>query len=178
MYALRLYLLDHSIEYLNIPVICIEWSNLHQIDAATLTEVFTCFFLSCKANARVLLAKKGHGPHCSKIVVLFYVLFVLYRSVCKSVVYYCHRVTTQLQLTNISNIKNIKQPPTVKFTVLCHLPELIILLFYDAIFHLRLCYQLWRMWSTLFSYVTWPLNWPAGCIFNLCISSSVALRVE
>jgi hypothetical protein len=33
------------------------------IRAATLTEVFPCFFLSCKANARVQLAKKGHGPH-------------------------------------------------------------------------------------------------------------------
>jgi len=30
-------------------------------------------------------------------IVLFYVLFV-----CKSVLYYCHRVLTQLQLTNIS----------------------------------------------------------------------------
>jgi hypothetical protein len=29
----------------------------------TLTEVFPCFFLSCKANARVKLAKTGHGPH-------------------------------------------------------------------------------------------------------------------
>ena len=31
----------------------------------TLTEVFPCFFLSCKANARVHLAKTGHGPHSS-----------------------------------------------------------------------------------------------------------------
>ena len=71
--------------------------------AATLTEVFLCFFLGCKVNARVILAKTGHGPHSSKIVVLFYVLFVLYRSMyflCVNV--YCHRVTTQLQLTNIS----------------------------------------------------------------------------
>ena len=52
---------------------------------ATLTEVFPCFFLSCKANARVKLAKTGHGPHSSTLVVicvvwllfvLFYVLFV------------------------------------------------------------------------------------------------------
>ena len=51
----------------------------------TLTEVFPCFFLSCKANARVKLAKTGHGPHSSTLVsicvvrllfVLFYVLFV------------------------------------------------------------------------------------------------------
>ena len=32
---------------------------------ATLTEVSPCFFLSCKANARVYLAKTGHGPHSS-----------------------------------------------------------------------------------------------------------------
>jgi hypothetical protein len=43
------------------------------------------FFLSCKTNARVKLAKKGHGPHSSTLgcicvvqllFVLFYVLFV------------------------------------------------------------------------------------------------------
>jgi len=32
---------------------------------STLTEVFPCFFLSCKANARVKPAKTGHGPHSS-----------------------------------------------------------------------------------------------------------------
>ena len=36
--------------------------------SATLTEVFPCFFLSCKANARIKPAKTGHGPHCSKIL--------------------------------------------------------------------------------------------------------------
>ena len=54
------------------------------LDAATLTEVFPCFFLGCKANARVILAKTGHGPHssnccvvlCIVYFVLFYVLFV------------------------------------------------------------------------------------------------------
>jgi hypothetical protein len=51
------------------------------IPSATLTEVFPCFFLSCKANARVTSAKMGHGQHSSYIFGLFYVLFVLCRSV-------------------------------------------------------------------------------------------------
>jgi hypothetical protein len=70
-----------------------------------MSPFYTVFFLSCKANARVKLAKTGHSPH-SPIVVLFYVLIDLYRSMyCLCVnVYYCHRVTTQLQLTNISYI--------------------------------------------------------------------------
>ena len=51
----------------------------------TLTEVLSCFFLSCKTNARVKLTKTGHGPHSSTLVVicvvwllfvLFYVLFM------------------------------------------------------------------------------------------------------
>jgi len=29
-------------------------------------EFFPCFFLSCKANAGVKLAKMGHGPHSSQ----------------------------------------------------------------------------------------------------------------
>jgi hypothetical protein len=53
------------------------------------TEVFPCFFLSCKANARVKLAKTGDGPHSSTLVVLCVVrlLFVLFcvLFVCKCV---------------------------------------------------------------------------------------------
>jgi hypothetical protein len=66
---------------------------------------FRAFSLSCKANARVKLAKRGHGPHSSKLDVICFVLllFVLFYVlvVCKCVLYYCHQVTTQLQLTNI-----------------------------------------------------------------------------
>jgi hypothetical protein len=63
-------------------------ANRHS--SATLTQVFPCFLLSCKANARVKPTKMGHGPHSSKNVcvvlctvcfVLFYVLFVLCCSV-------------------------------------------------------------------------------------------------
>jgi hypothetical protein len=57
----------------------------------TLTEVYPCFFLSCKENAKVKLAKTGHGPHSSKLVVICVVrlLFVLFcvLFVCKCVRY-------------------------------------------------------------------------------------------
>jgi hypothetical protein len=62
--------------------------------SATLTEGFSCFFLSCKANARVKPAKMGHGLPSSKIFVLSYVLFVLCRSVyCLCVNVYCTTAT-------------------------------------------------------------------------------------
>jgi hypothetical protein len=82
------------------------WQYVYWHSSATLTEVFPWFFLGCKANVRVKLAKTGHGQHSSKVValcvvlllfVLFYVLFV-----CKCVLNYCHLVSTQFQLTNIS----------------------------------------------------------------------------
>jgi len=69
-------------------VICILYFevflNLTEV-SLTLTEVFPCFFLICKANAKVKLAKTGHGPHSFTLVCicvvrllfeLFYVLFV------------------------------------------------------------------------------------------------------
>ena len=46
-------------------VFCFHRSNWHSPD--TVTEVFPCFFLSCKINARVYLAKTGHGPHSSQL---------------------------------------------------------------------------------------------------------------
>jgi magnesium-transporting ATPase (P-type) len=62
-------------------VICILYFEFF----LTLADVFPYFFLSCKANDRVKLAKTRHGPHSSTLVcicvvrllfVLFYVLFV------------------------------------------------------------------------------------------------------
>ena len=77
-----------------------SWHSL-----STLTEVFPCFFLSCKANARVKPTKMGHSPHTPNFcVVLRIVCFVSFcvLFVCKCVLYYGHWVATQLQLTNIS----------------------------------------------------------------------------
>ena len=45
--------------------------------SATLNEVFPCFFLSCKANIRVYLAKTGHGPHSSLLVNCVIICIVL-----------------------------------------------------------------------------------------------------
>jgi len=42
----------------------------------TLTEGFPCFFLSCKANARVKFAKTGDGPHSSKLVAICVILLL------------------------------------------------------------------------------------------------------
>ena len=90
----------------------------HCLCMTTLTEVFPCFFLSCKANTRVNPAKTGHGPHSSQFlccsmyflccfmyfcVVLCIVCFVSFSVLfaCICVLNYCHRMATQLQL-NIS----------------------------------------------------------------------------
>ena len=53
--------------YVLFCIFCFHHANWHF--SATLTEVFLCFFLSCKANAsvRLYLAKTGHGPHSSQI---------------------------------------------------------------------------------------------------------------
>jgi len=43
----------------------------------TLAEVFPCFFIRFKANARLQLVKTGHGPHSSKLVVICVVLCIV-----------------------------------------------------------------------------------------------------
>jgi len=58
-------------------VMCVFWYYVYQHFSATLTEVFPCFFLSCKANARVKLAEMGHGPHSSQLVVICVVLCIV-----------------------------------------------------------------------------------------------------
>jgi hypothetical protein len=66
--VLVIYIL-YSAVFLNLTEVCL-----------TLTEVFPYFFLSCKTNSRVKLAKTGHDPHSSTLVVIWVVwlLFVLF----------------------------------------------------------------------------------------------------
>jgi len=78
---------------------------------ATLTEVSLCFFLSCKANARVKPAKDEAWPAFFLIFVLLYVLFVLCHSLyCLCVyvycTYYCHQTQLQLNIYIISYCDN------------------------------------------------------------------------
>jgi hypothetical protein len=63
----------------------------------TLIEVFSCFFLTCKANAWIKLAKTGHGQYS-----LLFGCYLCCSMQCSCVNVYCHRVTTQLQLINTS----------------------------------------------------------------------------
>jgi len=78
----------------------------------TLTEVFPCFFLSCKANARIKLAKTEFCPHSFILVVicvvrllfvLFYILFV-----CKCVLPPGDNPATVNKYINININKRIK----------------------------------------------------------------------
>ena len=68
----------------------------------TLTAIFPCFFLSCKANARVKSRKDKARPALFQnvCVVLYIVCFVSFCVffVCICVLCYCQRVATQLQL--------------------------------------------------------------------------------
>jgi len=63
-----------------------------------LSAVFRAFFLSCKANARVKLAKTGHGPHSFTLVVVLFGFYLCCSMYCLCVNVYCHRVSTQMQL--------------------------------------------------------------------------------
>ena len=54
--------------YVLFYIFCFRRASWHS--SATLTEGFPCFLLSCKANARAKLAKTGHGPHSSQLVVI------------------------------------------------------------------------------------------------------------
>jgi hypothetical protein len=65
--------------------------------------VFPCFFLSCKANARVKTRKDEARPALFHIICYLgcSVVYLCCSVYCLCVNVYCHRVTTQLQLINI-----------------------------------------------------------------------------
>ena len=99
MVVIYVFLLEeamYSYCYLCILIVILCYSCLCVVyvflDSATLTEVFPCFFLSCKANVRVNLAKTGHGSHSHKL--LCSSTYCLCRSVyCLCVNVYCITAT-------------------------------------------------------------------------------------
>jgi hypothetical protein len=74
---------------------CFHHANRHTL--ATLPEVFPCFSSVVRQMPGSNSQRWGTVRTLPKVIVLFYVLFV-----CKCVLYYCHQVSIQLQLTNIS----------------------------------------------------------------------------
>ena len=74
-------------------------------------------FLSCKANARVKLAKSGHGPHLFRIIVFCVVLVIvlcyfLYAAVV--IMLYCYRVALLLfVLSYVLIVCTVPLPPGV-----------------------------------------------------------------
>ena len=102
---------------------------------------FSVLFLSCKANARVYLAKTGHGPHSSKLGDNFYtvssslilvwplwvripkslpakVLFVSFcvLFVCKCVLYSCHRVFKPVEVNKYIKMVNCRSVSAFAYT--------------------------------------------------------------
>jgi hypothetical protein len=77
-------------------VVCTDTLKTSRIHAV----LHSCSFFLSVTFPRVLprVVERGHGPHSSQLVVICVVLlFVLFSVlfVCKCVLYYCHRVSTQ-----------------------------------------------------------------------------------
>jgi len=73
-------------------IFCFHRANWHS--SATLTRAFSSVV---RQMPEYTLQRGGAARTLPKLIVSFCVLFA-----CKCVLYYCHRVATQFQLTNIS----------------------------------------------------------------------------
>ena len=81
--------------YVLFCMFCFHGANWHY--SATLTEVFRAFSSVVMQMPDYTSQRRGTARTLPQLIVLFCVLFV-----CKCVLYYCHRMSTYLQLTNIS----------------------------------------------------------------------------
>jgi len=90
-----LYLCILIVIYVLFCTFCFHRADWHS--SAILTEVFPCFFRCCNQMLGYNSRRRETAHAIPKLIVLFCVLFV-----CKCVLYYGNRVSTQLQITNIS----------------------------------------------------------------------------
>ena len=147
-------------------------ANWHS--STTLTEGFPCLFFSCKTNARVKPCKDEARPAVFQNFELFYVLLVLCRSVycllCKCVLYCCHWVATQLQLTYISyhtiicslqgNISLLMTSPKIRSLCFLHVLS-IFFVNYSTHWHYHLPIYCQLCARYLSRYSDWATGWTA-----------------
>ena len=127
-------------------------------------------FLSCKANARVKPAKTRHGPHTSKLLCCSVCCFVLCRSVycvcvCTYVLYYCHRVTTQLQLTNISY--------HISYIVSCRISYISHHIIYHIISHHITSYIVYHIVSYISHHIIYHITYILQHVVSLIPSATI-----
>jgi len=80
----------------------------------TVTEVFPSFFPQLLGKCQDKTRKDGARPALFLTFVLFYVLFV-----CKCVLYYCHRVAIQLQLTKYIYLNTVQKVGSESLCIQC-----------------------------------------------------------
>ena len=95
---LHLYILNFM--YVLFCIFSFHRANWHS--SANFTEVFSCFFSVVSRMSWYNAQRRGTACTLPKSIVLFCVLFV-----CKCVLCYCHWVSTQWQLTDISIYQHI-----------------------------------------------------------------------
>jgi len=130
----------------------IDWSHTESPWVTVL-----CFFLSCKANARVKPAKTGHGPHSSTLVVICVVrlLFVLFYVwfVCTVLLPTGDNPTAVNKYVNI-NVNTIRVP--IRVTVL---PSLIIRSNWSLYFLGLFCVHRPKTRLIFLNFYGWLMNW-------------------
>ena len=105
--------------YVLFCIFCLHRANWHS--SVTMIEVLPCFFLTCRALPRCNSPRVGTTRTLPELMVLFYGLFVR-----KCVLYYRHRASIQLQLTNIS-ISIMKCIPVITIMYTKHSDVLLIM---------------------------------------------------